>query len=50
MGAAPATYKTAKDIVTEKSCEEIRHEIPDYIGDKHGAAMRTSIEEQLKDC
>ena len=27
------------------SCEEIWREIPNYIGGKHGAAMRASIEE-----
>jgi hypothetical protein len=32
------------------SCEEIWREIPNYIGGKHGAAMRTSLEEHLKDC
>ena len=32
------------------SCEEIWREIPNYIGGKHGAAMRASIEEHLKDC
>jgi CheY-like chemotaxis protein len=32
------------------SCEEIWREIPNYIGGKHGTAMRASIEERLKDC
>ena len=32
------------------SCEEIGREIPGYIEGKHGAAMRTSIEEHLKHC
>jgi CheY-like chemotaxis protein len=32
------------------SCEEIWREIPNYIGGTHGAAMRASIEEHLKDC
>ncbi len=32
------------------SCEEIWREIPNYIGGKHGAVMRASIEEHLKDC
>jgi CheY-like chemotaxis protein len=32
------------------SCDEIRREIPNYIGDKHGAALRACIEEHLKDC
>jgi CheY-like chemotaxis protein len=32
------------------SCEEIWREIPNYIGGKHGAAMRASIEGHLKDC
>ena len=32
------------------SCEEIWREIPNYIEGKHGAAMRTSIEEHLKGC
>jgi CheY-like chemotaxis protein len=32
------------------SCEEIWREIPNYIAGKHGAAMRASIEEHLKDC
>jgi CheY-like chemotaxis protein len=39
-----------KGIVTEMSCEEIWREIPNYIGCKHGAVMRASIEEHLKDC
>jgi CheY-like chemotaxis protein len=39
-----------KGIVTEMSCEEIWREIPNYIGGKHGAAMRAAIEEHLKDC
>ena len=32
------------------SCEEIWRDIPNYIGGRHGAAMRASIEEHLKDC
>jgi hypothetical protein len=32
------------------SCEEIWREIPNYIGGKHGAAMRASIEVHFKDC
>ena len=32
------------------SCEEIWREIPNYIGGKHGAAMRALIEGHLKDC
>jgi predicted anti-sigma-YlaC factor YlaD len=32
------------------SCEEIWREIPNYVGGTHGAAMRASIEEHLKDC
>jgi CheY-like chemotaxis protein len=32
------------------SCEEIWREIPNYIGGKHGAVMRASIEDHLKDC
>jgi CheY-like chemotaxis protein len=42
--------KLIKGIVTEMSCEEIWREIPNYIGGKHGAAMRASLEEHLKDC
>jgi CheY-like chemotaxis protein len=32
------------------SCEEIWREIPNYIGGRHGAAMRALIEGHLKDC
>jgi CheY-like chemotaxis protein len=32
------------------SCEEIWREIPNYIGGTHGAVMRASIEEHLKNC
>jgi CheY-like chemotaxis protein len=32
------------------SCEGIWREIPNYIEGTHGAAMRASIEEHLKDC
>jgi hypothetical protein len=32
------------------SCDEIWREIPNYIEGKHEAAMRTSIEEHLKNC
>jgi CheY-like chemotaxis protein len=42
--------KLIKGIATKMSCEEIWREIPNYIGGKHGAAMRASIEEHLKDC
>ena len=39
-----------KDIETEMSCAKIWREIPNYIEDKHGAPLRASIEEHLKNC